>query len=66
MTRGNAIKTINDNVPPRGAKNRRSTKFICKMEYFPGPTLSLVGAEATLRQKTRPLRVLVVKLEDEI
>jgi hypothetical protein len=62
----NAIKPDNDNVPRYRATSRRGTKFTSKMEYFPRTTLSLVGAEATYQPKTQPLRVLMVKLEDEI
>ena len=61
-----AIKLDNDNVPRYPETHRRGTKLTCKMEYFPRSSLRRVGSEATHQAKMQPLRVLMVKLEDEI
>lgn len=59
-------RPINDNIPQHKPTKRRLPNFFWKMEYFPRKVLGLVGAEAMDQREARPLRVLTIKLHDEI
>ena len=62
-----AAGPVNDNTMRPELRITRRGKLSWKMEYFPRRILGVVGTETTYHQPdTQPLRVLMVKLEDEI
>lgn len=62
----NPVRAMNDNAPQDEVPSDHELNFSWKLEYFPKTTLALVGTKAPRQQKSRPLRVLTIKLEDEI
>jgi len=62
----NTFRAMNDNIPQEDDRNNQRIHFSWKLEYFPRTEPTLVGAKTSRQQESRPLRVLMIKLEDEI